>query len=345
MSTVERTVWRVAERTVGEPVRRNEDARLLTGGGLFVDDVHHPDMLQAAVVRSPHAHARILRIDVAAALALPGVELVLTAADLGALNGPMPVLISHEDLQHGRTHCALVADKVRYLGEPVAFVVARNRYIAEDAAELVVVEYEPLPAAVTLEAAVGPDAPLVHADVPQNVAGHYVRQVGDYAAARAQADLVLTERFRVDRGAPSPIETRGVVAIPQGDDVTMYVATQAPMALRASLAEWFGIPETNLRLIARDVGGGFGCKLMCYYPEEVLVLFAALRLKRPVKWIEDRLEHFVATTQERDQTYDVEVAVGSDGTLLGVKVNMLHDSGAYTPYGIQIPVISVTTLP
>jgi aerobic carbon-monoxide dehydrogenase large subunit len=340
---------RVASAATGQPLRRLEDRRLLAGQGLFVDDVRRPDMLHAALVRCPHAHARVLSIDTAEASTLPGVACVLTAADLGALNGPLPLLIPHEELQHGRTHCALVpvGGKARFAGEPVAFVVAADRYIAEDAAELVTVRYEPLPAAVDLEAAASPAAPRVHDDVPTgNVGGHYRREVGDYAAARAAAALILTERFRVDRGTASPMEPRGMVAIPDGgDSYTMYVSTQAPVALRAALATWFGIPEMKLRLIAPDVGGGFGCKLMFYYPEEVLTLFAAMRLRSPVKWIEDRREHFVATTQEREQLYDVEAAVGAGGELLGISLTMLHDSGAYTPYGIQVPIISITTLP
>jgi aerobic carbon-monoxide dehydrogenase large subunit len=329
----------------GDPARRLEDPRLLTGRGLFVDDVRRPDMLHGAVVRSPHAHALIKSIDTAQARALSGVVAIYTAADLGHLNGPLPVLIPHEDLAHGRTHCALAADRVRHVGEAVAFVVAVSRYVAEDAADLVTVEYEPLAAAVDLEAAARPEAPRVHDDCPDNINGHYRREVGSYAEARANADVLLQERFRVDRGSASPMETRGMVAIPEGGTYTMYVSTQAPVALRAALATWFGLPEMNLRLIAPDVGGGFGCKLMFYYPEEVLTLFAAMQLERPVKWIEDRREFFVATTQEREQVYTVEAAVAKDGTLLGLQVDMLHDSGAYTPYGIQVPIISITTLP
>lgn len=335
----------MSTRSFGQPIRRSEDPRLLKGQGLFVDDVHRPDMLHGAVVRSPHAHARIRSIDTSRALALDGVKLVLTAGDLGKLNGPVPVLISHEDLQNGRTHSILAVDKVRHVGEAVAFVVARDRYVAEDAADLVQVEYEPLPAVADLEAAARLDSPRVWEDVPGNMGGHYRREVGDYAAARARADIILSERFRIDRGTASPMETRGIVAVPEGDGLTMYVATQAPVALRGALAHWFDMPEMNLRLIAPDVGGGFGCKLMMFYPEEVLVPFAAMRLRRPVKWIEDRREHFVATTQEREQIHDVEAAFAADGTLLGLKTTMLHDSGAYTPYGIQVPIISVTTLP
>jgi CO/xanthine dehydrogenase Mo-binding subunit len=255
------------------------------------------------------------------------------------------VLIPHDDLPHGRGLSALADGEVRHVGQAVAFVVAADRYIAEDAADLVSVDYEPLPAAVELEAAAGDGAPLVHPEIGSNVGGHYVREVGDYEAARRQADFLVRERFRIDRGAASPMETRGVVAIPEGRGLTMYVSTQAPVALRNWLANWFGLPEAELRLIAPDVGGGFGPKVMMMYPEEVLVPFAAMRLGRPVKWIEDRREHFVATTHEREQIHDVEAAVAADGTLLGLKTSFLHDNGAYTPYGIQIPIITATTLP
>lgn len=336
---------RATAHGIGASVRRREDPRLLRGEGFYVDDLRRPDLLHGAVVRSPYAHARILSIDTSRARALPGVELVLTAPDLGKLNGPLPILIPHEDLQHPRTQSALVLETVRHIGEAVAFVVACDRYIAEDAAELVEVEYEPLDVAADLEAAAQPGAPLVHDDLESNIGGHYVREVGDWAAAKAQADFVLTERFRLDRGTASPMETRGIVAIPEANALTIYVSTQAPVALRGGLANWFGIPEMQLRLIAPDVGGGFGPKVMMFYPEEVLVPFAALELKRPVKWIEDRREHFVATTQEREQIHDVEVAATKDGRLLGLKTTMLHDSGAFTPYGIQTPIISITTLP
>ncbi len=335
----------MAGRLFGAGVRRNEDPRLLTGQGLFVDDLHRPDMLHGAVVRSPHAHARIVRLDTARARALPGVVAVYVAADLGPRNGPLPLLIPHDDLQHGRTQYALAVDKVRHVGEAVAFVVAADRYVAEDAAELVEVEYAPLPAVHDLEQAVTAGSPRVHDDVPGNVGGHYVRAVGSWAQARAEADLVLTARLRLDRGTACPMETRGLVAVPEGNTLTLYNSTQAPIPLGRGLAQWFGIPESYLRMIAPDVGGGFGPKVMMFYPEEVLVPFAALQLRRPVKWIEDRREHFLATTQEREQVHEVEVAVRRDGTLLGLKDTLLHDAGAYTPYGIQVPIITVTTLP
>ncbi|MGE5672737.1 MAG: molybdopterin cofactor-binding domain-containing protein, partial [Mycobacterium leprae] len=332
-------------QSIGKPVRRNEDPRLLRGNGLYVDDIHRPDMLHAAFVRSPYAHARIRSIDTSKARALPGVELVLVAEDLGPLNGPLPILIPHDDLKFPQTQVALAKEKVRHVGEAVAFIVAADRYIAEDAAELVQVTYEALPVAASLEAAASPGAPRVHDDMADNIGGHYHREVGNYEAARARADFVLRERFHIDRGTAAAMETRGCVAIPEGNSLTLYVSTQAPVALRNWLARWFAMPEMSLRLIAPDVGGGFGSKLMMFYPDEVLVPFAAMRLKRPVKWIEDRRENFVATNQEREQIHDVEVAVAGDGTLLGLKTTMLHDSGAYTPYGIQVPIITVTTLP
>lgn len=335
----------MATRYFGERVRRNEDFRLLTGKGLYVDDIHRPDMLHGAVVRSPHAHARIKSIDVSEALNYPGVEAVYTAEALGRYNGPVYILIPHDDLTHGRSYPVLASEKVRYVGEPVAFVVARDRYVAEDAAELVRVEYEPLPAVYDLVQALEEDAPLVHDDVPGNVGAVIRRHVGDYPAARAQADLILEEELRLDRGTALPMETRGMAAIPEGSGYTFYCSTQAPVALRNHLAGWFDIPQSDLRVIAPDVGGGFGPKVVMLYPEEILTLFAAMQLKRPVKWIEDRREHFFATSQEREQVHRVEVAVRKDGVLLGLRTRFVHDSGAYVPYGIQVPIISLTTLP
>lgn len=332
-------------RYFGKPVRRNEDFRLLTGRGLFVDDLNRPDMLEAAVVRSVHAHARIKSVDTSAAEALPGVKAVFTAEDLGPLNGPVYILIPHDDLHHGRSYEVLVTEKVRYLGEPIAFVVAENRYIAEDAAELVEVEYEPLPAVHDLLQALEDDAPLVFDDVPGNLAATINRHVGDYEKARSDADVIIKQTLRIDRGTAASIETRGMVAIPEGDGYTFYVSTQSPVALRNHLAGWFKIPQSDLRVIAPDVGGGFGPKVMMLYPEEILTLFAAMELGQPVKWIEDRRENFMATTQEREQVHEVEAAVTKDGILLGLQTKFVHDSGAYSPYGIQNPIISLTTLP
>ncbi len=338
----------MATRWLGAPVKRNEDPRLLTGQGLFVDDVHLPGMLQAAVLRSPHAHARILRVDVRRALQHPEVALVLTHANLPPrLREPLPKLIPHPDLKHHKTQYALAPDKVRHVGEPVAFVVATSRYAAEDALELIEVDYEPLPAVVDLEEAAEGRPALVHEDIGTNVAAWSVQRVGDYEAARARADLVLARRFVVDRGCASPMETRGVVASwdPKARQLTVWDSTQAPIPIRNGLAALLGLAQKDVRVIAPDVGGGFGPKIMMFYPEEVLVPLAAMLLGRPVKWTEDRREHFLATNHERTQIHHAEIALDRHGRILGVRTVFLHDAGAYIPYGLIVPIVAECTLP
>lgn len=334
-------------RWFGERVQRNEDTRLLTGRGLFVDDVQPPDLLHGAVLRSPHARARILRIETGRARAMPGVAAVYTHADLPSpLGDPLPKLIPHPTLIHHKTQVALARGEVRHVGEPVAFVVASSRYLAEDAAEAIEVDYEPLPAVVDLEAALAPGGPLVHEDAGTNVAAHYTQRVGDPKAAFARAAHVFRERLRMDRGTAASIETRGVVALwdARAHSLVLYDSTQAPIPIRNGLARLLGLPQSSVRVIAPDVGGGFGPKIMMFYPEEILVPYAAMRLGRPVKWIEDRRENFVATNQEREQIYDAEIAVDADGRILGVRVVFLHDAGAYIAYGLIVPIVASTTL-
>jgi aerobic carbon-monoxide dehydrogenase large subunit len=224
--------------------------------------------------------------------------------------------------------------------------VAETRYLAEDAAEAILVEYEPLDAVVDLEAALAPGAPLVHADVGSNVAAHVIQRKGDYAAAVAQADVIIARRLLYDRGTAAPMEGRGVVAQwdPLARHLTVWDSTQAPIPIRNGLASMLDLSERQVRVIAPFVGGGFGPKIMMFYPEETLVPWAAIRLGRPVKWIEDRLENFVAMTQERGQVHDAEIALTRDGKILGVKDVFLHDTGAYDPYGLTVPLNTQCTL-
>jgi carbon-monoxide dehydrogenase large subunit len=334
----------------GERIRRNEDPRLLTGQALFVDDVHLPDMGHAAFLRSPYAHARLGSIDASAARQREGVIAVYTAADLGDYWQPGPLLVSPPPVEgivfNERTQVPLAKEKVRHLGEPIALVIAESRYIAEDALADIVVDYEPLPAVVDLEKALAPDAPLVHEDVGSNVAAHVIQRKGDYAAARQQADLVLRRRFKYDRGTAAAMENRGIVA--QWDRrsgrLTIWDTTQAPIPIRNGLADMLGLSEQQVRVIAPFIGGGFGPKIMMFYPEEVLIPWAAMQLDRPVKWIEDRAENFLATTQERGQIHDAEIALSKDGRILGVHDVFLHDAGAYVPYGLTVPLNSQCTL-
>src|SRR6266496_1285711 len=337
----------MATRWFGTSIPRNEDPRLLRGKGSYVDDIDLPEQLHAAVLRCTHARARILNIDVSAARELPGVHLVLTASDLGEVLEPSPLLVPHDALTQPRTQLPLALNEVRYVGEAVAFVVADDRYIAEDALDLIDVEYEPLPVIHSMEVAVAEDAPLVRKDVPDNVAAHLIQTVGDPDAVFTNAPHVIRETLLMDRGAAMPMECRGVLARwePYGGMLTCWISTQGPIPIRNGLAAIFHLPEHKVRVIAPDVGGGFGTKIMMFYPEEVLTPFAAIHLGRPVKWIEDRREHFISANQERSQLHEVEYAFDDQGILLAVRDNFIHDTGAYTPYGIIVPIITACTLP
>ena len=340
----------MTSRYFGERVLRLEDTRLLTGRALFVDDVQLPGMLHVAFLRSDEAHARITSIDVTAARARPGVIAVYTAADLGDYWRPGPLLVPPPPIQglvfNTATQVPLAKDKVRHAGEPLAMVVAESRYVAEDALEDIQVDLAPLPAVTELEAALAEGAPLVHEQFGSNLAARVRQTKGDYAAARAKAHAIITRRFHYDRGASAAIENRAVAAQwdARAEELTIWDTTQAPIPIRNGLAPMLGLRESQVRVIAPFIGGGFGPKIMMYYPEEVLVPWAAMRLQRPVKWTEDRRENFYATTQERGQLHDAELAVAKDGTILGVRDRFLHDTGAYDPYGLTVPINSQCTL-
>ncbi|MFN8635404.1 MAG: aerobic carbon-monoxide dehydrogenase large subunit [Chloroflexota bacterium] len=334
-------------RGIGAAIKRNEDPRLLRGLGCFVDDVEPPGTLHAAILRGPYGHARIVSIDTSRARAMPGVHAVYTAADLGPLNQPSPLVVPHPSLTHGRTQRPLAVDKVAFIGEAVAMVVAESRYLAEDAVDAIEVEWEPLPAIVDFTRAADPGSPLVHTDVPDNVAARFTQVVGDPDAAFANAAHVFRERLHVERSCGSPIEARGVVAVYDRRQGTLQVwdSTQAPLTIKNGLAAMLGLPELKVDVIAPDVGGGFGTKILMFFPEEVLVPWAAMQLGRPVKWTEDRREHFISASQERGQLHETEIAVDADGRILGLRDALIHDSGAYTPYGMVTPLITATQLP
>lgn len=331
----------------GERITRNEDARLLTGQGTYVDDIEPVGVLHAAILRSPIGHGRIVSIDTSAAKQLPGVHEVWTAGDLGDVLRPSPMVVPHEALTEPRTQYPLAREFVNYAGEPVAMVVADDRYIAEDGCDLISVEYDPLPAVIDLEHAVSDESPLVHADIANNIAAHLFQSVGDVNTAFARADCVVEERLYLERGAGQPMECRAVTALfdPLEGVLTVYDTTQAPLSIRNGLAVLFKMPESKVRVVAPDVGGAFGTKIMMFYAEEVLVPLAALRLKRAVKWTEDRREHLIASNHERGQIHWSAIAATNEGVILGVKDRFLHDTGAYTPYGIIVPIITSTQLP
>ncbi len=336
---------------VGQRITRNEDPRLLTGQALFVDDVDLPGMLHAAFLRSDYAHARIKKIDASAARNRPGVMAVYTSEDMGDLWKPGPLLVPAPHSIKGlifnkRTQIPLAraGDKVRHVGEPMAVVIAESRYIAEDALADIVVDLEPLEAVVDLEKALEPNAPLIHDELGTNLASYVLQQKGDYEQARAQADVVIRRRIVVDRGVAAALENRGYVVQwnAREQELTMWATTQAPIALRNLVSAALGIPENQMRVIAPFVGGGFGPKIMLCQPEEVLLPWAAMKLNRPVKYIEDRRENFIATTMERGQIHDVEIALARDGRVLGLKDVFIHDTGAYNPYALTVPLNTQT---
>jgi carbon-monoxide dehydrogenase large subunit len=340
----------MSTRVFGKPVRRQEDPRLLTGRALFVDDVDLPRMLHAAFVRSDFAHARLGAIDVEAARARPGVAAVYTADDLGDYWQRGPLLVPPPPIErltfNQRTQVPLARGKVHHVGEPIAVVVAESRYVAEDAAAEVFADLEPLDAVVDLEAAATPGSPLVHDDIAGNLAAHVIQEKGDYQAVRGRADLLLERRFRYDHGTAAAMENRGIVASwdERGQRLQVWDTTQAPIPIRNGLAAMLGLSESQVQVVAPFLGGGFGPKIMMFYPEEVLIPWIAMRLGRPVKWIEDRQENFFATTQERDQVHDAELAMRRDGKILGIRDVFLHDTGAYAPYGLTVPINSQCTL-
>ncbi|MGH3341915.1 MAG: xanthine dehydrogenase family protein molybdopterin-binding subunit [Carbonactinosporaceae bacterium] len=320
------------QRVVGQSKLRKEDARLITGQTSWTDNIALPGLLYMAVLRSPMAHARITRVDVSEATGRPGVVAAFTGRDFAAEQGSLPCAWPvTEDMVHP-DHPALAVDEVRYVGEAVAVVVANDRYAATDALEVIDVEYDPLPPVVDMEAALAEGAPLVHSDKGTNRCFTFPMPCGDYAAARAKAEseggVVLARRYIQQRLIPAAMEPRAVVCAPVGDEFTMWSATQIPHILRIMLAMTTGVPEHKLRVIAPDVGGGFGSKLQVT-AEEVIALLVARRLGRPVKWTESRSEGFQTTHHGRDQIQDIELAATRDGRLLGLKVDLKADMGAY----------------
>jgi aerobic carbon-monoxide dehydrogenase large subunit len=335
-------------RQFGARVPRVEDPALLTGRARFVDDVKLPGTLHAAFVRSTHAHARIGAIDTTGALAMPGVHAVLTANDMpGRLaTEPLPMPVPNAAITAMRTQHALARGEVCYVGEAIAAVIAEDRYLAEDAAAAVAVDYEMLPAVSDCRDALAPGAPRSHSDLSTNVAAFVPMAYGDIERAFATAAHVFEEEIFQHRGAAMTLEGRAVLAHeePASGRLTVWSATQTPHICRATIADLLDRNTEDVRVIAPFVGGGFGTKAP-FYAEEIVIPVAALRLGRPVKWIEDRREHFLSATQERDQYWKVAIAVDADGKILGLRGTMIHDNGAYLPWGIIAPYIASTTFP
>jgi carbon-monoxide dehydrogenase large subunit len=312
----------------GQPVKRREDKRLLLGRGRFVADLKPQGMLEMAVVRSTHAHARLGSIDVTRARAHPRVFAVLTWADIAPLVQPMPALdLNAQSLPAFQS--VLAHDKVRYVGEPIAVVIAQDRYVAEDAADLIQIQYEPLPALTEIDQALAPGAIKLYDTFEDNIVHRFSQSTGNVATAFAQADHVLQETFRIHRYTGIPTETRGVLADADAvnQSVTLWTSTQFPHSVRARLAGVLSWPESKIRVIAPDVGGGFGVK-EAFYCEEVLAPLASLKLGRPIRWIEDRAEHFASAAHGREQTHTIEAAVQNDGTVQGIKATCVTNIGA-----------------
>jgi carbon-monoxide dehydrogenase large subunit len=340
----------------GASVGRVEDRRLVLGDGEFVDDLVVPNAVHVAVVRASYAHARIRSIDVAAAAAMPGVVAVETAATLGATNGPFPhptwfpPAKALQDHVHPRLRPEVIRlladDKVRYAGEPVVAIVAADRYLADDAAHAVVVDYEPLPVVIDAERSLDHDSPLINEDWGDNLAAQFVIGAGDTDEAFAHADRVVRRQISLPRWTPTPVENRGAVAVPErrSGGITVWSASQQPHWLRDALTRVLGLTGGRIRVVAPDVGGGFGVKSMVY-PEELLVATLALRYGRPVRWTDTRRENFVSATHARDQHHDIELALRADGTILGLRDRFLVDAGASNVECLVCPYNSAAHLP
>lgn len=333
----------------GQPVKRLEDRHLLTGRAKFIDDIEIPGMLHAAFLRSDYAHAIIKNIDVSEALKHPGVVAIYTAEDMGdywkpgPLQVPPPTAIKGSQF-NARTLVPLAKGKVRFSGEPIAVVIAESRYIAEDACEDIIFDAEPLPAVIDLEKAWEDNTVLVHDDLPSNMAALVKQENGNYEEAKKQADVVISRKFIADHVAGAAMENRGFVVNwdERNQEMVVWATTQAPLPLRSTIAARAGLVENQVRVITPFIGGGFGPKVMTSQADDVLLPWISMKLNRPIKWLEDRRENFLATTSERDQVHHCEMALKKDGTILGFKDVFYHNTGAYDPYGMTVPLNTQT---
>jgi carbon-monoxide dehydrogenase large subunit len=317
---------------IGAHIQRREDPRLITGHGTYVDDIRRTGMLHMSIVRSPFPHARIRSVDTGEAATAPGVRAVYTARDFHTvLSGALPVAPAFvPDKKQVPDQFPIAETEACYQGEPVAVVLADDRYLADDAAQLVMVDYDPLPAVTDLEKALEPGGPTAHEGAPDNVAWDTEFPGGDIDAAMAEAEVTLKFRIVQQRLFPLPMECRVCVAdfVPFDNRLTLWSSTQVPHFVRLFLSGSLGLPESDVRVISPDVGGGFGAKIRPY-PEEYLVCGASKLVGRPVKWAETRTENLQATTHGRGQIYDIEVGAKRDGTLLGLRITQILDAGAY----------------
>ena len=327
-----------AQRFVGQRLPRIEDERLLLGKGRYVADIALPDTLHVAFVRSPHAHALIRSIDKTTAMALPGVFAVIAAPDIERMLDRLrlPLGFPTTELPDDITPFVLTPKEACFVGEPVVMVLASSRYIAEDGAGAVVIDWEPLPALADCRLALDPNGPKVRLEAPDNVLKRLTVAYGDCGRVFGEAPHVFAENIHQHRGGAHPMEGRGIVAsVDEGrDELLVWSSTQMAHEVQYTIARMLGLEDSQVRSVTPDVGGGFGAKFLVY-PEEVAVAAAAWHFRRPVKWVEDRAEHFVSAIQERDQYWDMEVAADDHGKILGIRGRLIHDQGAYTPQGIN----------
>ncbi len=318
------------ETLVGKRIRRQEDPRLITGTATYVDDIKMPGMHHACIVRSPHGAAKIRSINIKPAQDLPGVAAVFTGKDVEGV-GPVPCGASLPGLRVP-PHSILARDRVYFVGHPVAVVVATDRYIAADAVDLIEVDYEPLPAVTDPEKAIAAGAPAVHPEWPDNTAFLYHQEGGDPEKAFKEAEVVVKQRITSQRLIPTAMETRGLVAEYRSAEknLTLYSSTQIPHLMRSLVAQMLGVPENHLRVITPEVGGGFGSKLNVY-AEEALMGFVAMKIGKPVKWIESRRENFQCTIHGRGHVDYYELAAKRDGTVLGLRPEAHPGSGRVSP--------------
>jgi carbon-monoxide dehydrogenase large subunit len=332
---------------IGVSVKRKEDARLLTGRGKYAADVRLPGMLHAVVLRSTHAHARLGEIDTRAALALPGVAAVITARDLGGPLRRIPVRLGQRATNPAPLQPPLATSSVRYVGEPIALVVAESRYLAEDALEVIHVDYEPLPIVTDAWQAIEPGAPVLHEALGGNLVERLQTRSGDAAEALASAPIRLRERFAIQRHTGVPMETRGLTSAydPGTRVLTLWGVAKVPHFNRRVLADLLDHPEHLIHFIELEVGGGFGVRGE-FYPEDFLVPWATMRLGRPVHWIEDRREHLMATNHSRQQFHDIEIGVQNDGRIVALSDRFMVDLGAYIrTHGVVVPELTAALLP
>ena len=338
----------VKSRLFGHSIGRIEDRPLVIGDGRYLDDLQPENCLAAAFVRSTHAHALFSTVDLTAARSMPGVVAAFAAADLkrqlvsNYLSTGLPSSSFH--LQADRP--VLADGEVAFVGEPVALVVAANRPLAEDAVDAVAIDFKPLPAVVDCREALSPGGPTAHSQLAHNCIAEFGFAYGDADAAFSVASHRVQGCYTVHRGGSHSMEGRGVLAVPDrlSGRLEVWSSTQTPQALKQMLCDLLALDEEEIAVAAPDIGGGFGPKLVTY-PEEIAVAASALLLKRPVKWVEDRREHFLSTTQERDQHWDVELALDPDGKILGIRGRLVHDHGAYNVRGLNVPYGSGVSLP